>query len=113
MCIQVFCCIRVFLPLNINIVDQKITQGCYIRHNRKIFIFYVFLLLNIGLLRRCYQCRSRGNLGNCKDSFTYNATQLDNVRGVTAVPCASGWCGKVIEGGRSLRDDGKCESNSI
>ena len=67
----------------------------------------------LGLLRRCYQCRSRGDLGNCKDSFSYNATLLGgndvNVRGVQAVPCASGWCGKVIEGGRSLRDDGNCE----
>lgn len=60
-----------------------------------------------GLLRRCYQCRSRGELGNCKDPFKLNATLIDNVHGVTAVPCASGWCGKVIEGEGSLRDDGK------
>lgn len=57
-----------------------------------------------GLLRRCYQCRSRGDLGTCKDAFVNNVTLVG--RGVSAVPCASGWCGKVIEGGGSLRDDG-------
>lgn len=67
--------------------------------------------IGIGLLRRCYQCRSRGDGGLCKDPFTFNVTQIEdasnNIRGVTAVPCASGWCGKVIEGSGSLRNDGK------
>lgn len=62
----------------------------------------------VGLIKRCYQCRSRGELGNCKDSFQYNATQVEAVHGVTAIPCASGWCGKVIEGESSaFREDGK------
>ncbi|EDW04389.1 GH11769 [Drosophila grimshawi] len=52
-----------------------------------------------SLLRRCYQCRSRGELGSCKDPFTFNATDVDKEPGLTAIPCASGWCGKVIEGG--------------
>ncbi|TDG41950.1 hypothetical protein AWZ03_011639 [Drosophila navojoa] len=52
-----------------------------------------------ALLRRCYQCRSRGELGSCKDPFTFNATDVDNEPGLSAIPCASGWCGKVIEGG--------------
>lgn len=62
----------------------------------------------IGLLRRCYRCRSRGDAGDCQDPFTYNVTQLDDasrkIYGVQAVPCASGWCGKVIEGGSSRND---------
>ncbi|XP_037026219.1 uncharacterized protein LOC119067395 isoform X2 [Bradysia coprophila] len=74
-----------------------------------IVISSVILLISFpptaGILRRCFQCRSRGELGNCKDPFKLNATLIDNVHGVTAVPCASGWCGKVIEGEGSLRDD--------
>ncbi|ALC49306.1 rtv [Drosophila busckii] len=52
-----------------------------------------------ALLRRCYQCRSRGELGSCKDPFIFNSSDVDREPGLTAVPCASGWCGKVIEGG--------------
>ncbi|CRL01998.1 CLUMA_CG015367, isoform A [Clunio marinus] len=51
-----------------------------------------------GLIKRCYQCRSRGDLGSCKDPFRFNASHIDTEPGVTAVPCASGWCGKVMEG---------------
>lgn len=66
----------------------------------------------IGLIKRCYQCRSRGELGNCKDSFQYNATQVEAIHGVTAIPCASGWCGKVIEGESSaFREDGNILNN--
>ncbi|XP_046430181.1 uncharacterized protein LOC124184487 [Neodiprion fabricii] len=50
-----------------------------------------------GILKRCVQCRSRGELGSCKDKFTMNATQIAEEHGVEAVPCASGWCGKIIE----------------
>ncbi|GBN44980.1 hypothetical protein AVEN_191368-1, partial [Araneus ventricosus] len=49
-------------------------------------------------IRRCYSCRSRGELGDCKDPFQYNATVIDEVKGVEAIPCASGWCAKIIEG---------------
>ncbi|KAL2721702.1 uncharacterized protein V1477_020522 [Vespula maculifrons] len=48
-------------------------------------------------LRRCVHCRSRGELGSCKDPFTMNSTQIDLERGVDMVPCVSGWCGKIIE----------------
>ncbi|XP_035896206.1 uncharacterized protein LOC118505047 [Anopheles stephensi] len=58
-----------------------------------------------ALLKRCYQCRSRSELGSCKDPFVWNATQVESERGVSAVPCASGWCGKVIEGMGSFRED--------
>lgn len=62
-----------------------------------------------GLIKRCYQCRSRGDLGSCKDPFRYNASSLDVHPGITAVPCASGWCGKVIEGeSGAFREDGMC-----
>lgn len=60
-----------------------------------------------GLLRRCFTCRSRGDLGSCKDPFTFNSTQAEQEHGVKAVPCASGWCGKSLEGGNTFKDNGK------
>jgi hypothetical protein len=60
-----------------------------------------------ALLRRCYSCRSRGDLGTCKDPFTLNLTLAEQERGVEAVPCASGWCGKFLEGGNSFKDNGE------
>ncbi|XP_066591107.1 UPAR/Ly6 domain-containing protein rtv-like [Prorops nasuta] len=50
-----------------------------------------------GILRRCVDCRSRGELGSCKDPFTMNSTEIEMEKGVDSVPCASGWCGKIIE----------------
>ena len=67
---------------------------------------FCFCLL-LALLRRCYSCRSRGELGSCKDPFTFNATDVESEPGLTAIPCASGWCGKVIEGGGAYAADGK------
>lgn len=69
-------------------------------------LFRIFVGI-LGVLRRCYQCRSRGELGTCKDPFKYNVTQIENEHGITAVPCASGWCGKLIESEGTSRDDGK------
>lgn len=63
----------------------------------------VFIVLNVGILRRCFVCRSRGELGSCKDGFNFNATLLGNEKGVTADPCASGWCAKIIQG-RSINN---------
>ena len=75
--------------------------------NKEELMFY-----SLGLIKRCYQCRSRGDLGSCKDPFRFNASHIDIEPGVTAVPCASGWCGKVIEGETgAFREDG--ESNLI
>ncbi|EDW45798.1 protein quiver [Drosophila sechellia] len=68
-------------------------------------IFLISLVSIDGLLRRCYQCRSRGELGSCKDPFTFNATDVEQEPGVAAIPCASGWCGKVIEGGGTYAID--------
>ncbi|KAG8227104.1 hypothetical protein J437_LFUL006356 [Ladona fulva] len=72
---------------------------------------FVFLLIvgslhtADGLLRRCFTCRSRGDLGTCKDPFTFNSTTVDGNLGVEAVPCASSWCGKILEGGSTFKDD--------
>lgn len=61
-----------------------------------------------GLIKRCYQCRSRGELGSCKDPFRFNASHVEAEPGVSTVPCASGWCGKVIEGETgAFREDGE------
>lgn len=57
-------------------------------------------------MRRCFVCRSRGDLGTCKDPFTLNSTQAEASHGVEATPCASGWCGKMLEGGNTYKDDG-------
>ncbi|XP_004518788.1 uncharacterized protein LOC101454373 [Ceratitis capitata] len=68
-------------------------------------LLLLYAQISNGLLRRCYQCRSRGDLGSCKDPFTFNATDVESEPGVSAVPCASGWCGKVIEGGGAYATD--------
>ncbi|KAH8421289.1 hypothetical protein KR009_000295 [Drosophila setifemur] len=68
-------------------------------------IFLISLVQIDGLLRRCYQCRSRGEGGSCKDPFTFNATDVESEPGLAAIPCASGWCGKVIEGGGTYAID--------
>lgn len=69
---------------------------------------FIFDCLKTGVLKRCFQCRSRGELGNCKDPFTFNnATAIEKVPGIQAVPCASGWCGKILEGGANqFKDEG-------
>lgn len=51
--------------------------------------------------KRCFTCRSRGALGDCRDPFYMNSTTFDNQINVKpsieATPCASGWCAKIIE----------------
>ena len=55
-------------------------------------------------LRRCYTCRSRGDLGDCKDPFVapppFNASDpsASLERHVKLNPCNSGWCFKQIDG---------------
>lgn len=70
-----------------------------------IFVFLTYVDISNGLLRRCFQCRSRGELGSCKDPYTFNATDAENEPGITVIPCASGWCGKLIEGGGTYAVD--------
>ncbi|KAK7580136.1 hypothetical protein V9T40_000765 [Parthenolecanium corni] len=63
-----------------------------------ILVIVIFASENNASIKRCFSCRSRGELGSCKDKFKfYNASQIEFETGVEAVPCASGWCGKVIE----------------
>lgn len=51
--------------------------------------------------KRCFNCRSRGPLGDCRDPFTLNSTTFDGQTNskpsIEAVPCSSGWCAKIIE----------------
>lgn len=60
-----------------------------------------------GAFKRCFVCRSRGELGTCKDKFSVNGTVEITVKGVKAVPCASGWCGKILETeNQALKEEG-------
>lgn len=70
-----------------------------------VYSYYIACYI-LGLLKRCFTCRSRGDLGTCKDPFTLNSTQAETAHGVEASPCASGWCGKMLEGGNTYKDDG-------
>jgi len=48
---------------------------------------------------RCFNCRSRGALGDCKDPFylTANSTIVKQHGGTQLVqPCSSGWCKKFV-----------------
>lgn len=55
--------------------------------------------LTSGALKRCFECHSRGDLGDCKDKFRFaNASDVEGEPGVKTALCASGWCGKIIEG---------------
>ena len=63
----------------------------------------------IGISRRCYQCRSRGFLGDCRDPFRFNDTAVAQIA-ISTSPCPSGWCSKYIEG-VSGPPDGKYDNN--
>lgn len=70
-------------------------------------IFALLLHYSQGSFTRCFKCRSRGELGSCKDKFMYsNASAIEGVQGVEAVPCTSGWCGKILDRGtNSFKDE--------
>jgi len=59
-----------------------------------------------GLSSRCFQCRSRGELGDCRDHFPYNETSVRSLAGepISVTPCPSGWCSKQVEGIRGPPD---------
>lgn len=57
-----------------------------------------------GALKRCFSCRSRSELGSCKDPFTFNVTQAEHEAGIEVQPCASGWCGKILETENALKE---------
>jgi len=62
-----------------------------------IILFYLLQSVqSASRYRRCFVCRSRGPLGDCKDQFNRNASNFDdpyatNTKGITTEPCASGW----------------------
>lgn len=67
-----------------------------------ITILSLILIVEAGY-KRCYTCRSRGALGDCRDPFAVNSTTFDGHStnnqnpSIEATPCASGWCAKTIE----------------
>ena len=72
--------------------------------------FAVTLIIDpaVSVVRKCFSCRSRGPLGDCRDPFylSANATIIESKKsGVETPPCSSGWCRKVIEG-RENREGG-------
>ena len=85
----------------------------------------VLVVALTGALKRCYKCRSRGELGDCKDPFladslarnsptTANPSLLstllnvDSNFGVEAIPCSSGWCVKYTDNAGKFNSDGEC-----
>ncbi|KAG7169547.1 uncharacterized protein LOC121865655 [Homarus americanus] len=79
-------------------MSQRTIVQCFLG----VGVLLVFLNVVEGQVRRCYSCRSRGKLGDCKDPARFNASRL--VPGVEAVPCASSWCSKIIEGKKDGED---------
>ncbi|XP_042874984.1 uncharacterized protein LOC122255138 [Penaeus japonicus] len=79
-------------------MDTRRTVHCIIG----IFVILATLTVVQGQIKRCFACRSRGNLGDCKDPFRFNSSHL--LPGVSAEPCASGWCSKRIEGKKDGKD---------
>ena len=58
-------------------------------------------------LRRCFTCRSRGEKGDCRDTFIRpsppptdlgEGEEAPYISVVDETPCATGWCAKIIEG---------------
>merc|ERR1712115_591722 len=58
----------------------------------------------IHIQRRCYVCRSRGELGDCRDQFIPpeplppGTPVQAHDKSVVEEPCSSGWCLKILEG---------------
>ncbi|XP_056642708.1 uncharacterized protein LOC130902699 [Diorhabda carinulata] len=81
--------------------------------NQHFNIFKLFIIIsgifiiNTKGLQRCLMCRSRGELGSCKDPFTANITLVENKLeiGIETVPCASGWCGKIVESEDAAKEE--------
>ena len=58
-------------------------------------------------LRRCFTCRSRGEKGDCRDTFIRPQPPPTDLKEgepvpytsvVDETPCSTGWCAKIIEG---------------
>ncbi|OXA53232.1 uncharacterized protein LOC110851410 [Folsomia candida] len=72
-----------------------------------IVILFCLAVCEGRLSTRCYVCRSRGELGDCKDPFSFNDTSIKDLPGfpVSVTPCPSGWCRKQTEGIRGPADE--------
>nr|XP_023029801.1 uncharacterized protein LOC111517770 [Leptinotarsa decemlineata] len=70
-------------------------------------IIILYFITHSNALQRCFLCRSRGELGSCKDSFSVNVTKVENKQeiGIETIPCASGWCGKIVESENSAKEE--------
>ena len=68
-----------------------------------LFLLFLCPLVTQGL-RRCYSCRSRGEKGDCRDTFIRPKTPVPGLpveahtRFVDELPCSTGWCSKIMEG---------------
>ena len=80
-------------------------------NSRHVISLLILSLMTLGAsgqanLRRCYTCRSRGEKGDCRDTFIRPTPPLDLEEGEVAgyqpvvdeTPCSTGWCAKIIEG---------------
>ncbi|KAF6199629.1 hypothetical protein GE061_005927 [Apolygus lucorum] len=72
-----------------------------------LLVFTASVTLVEGGFNRCFVCRSRGDLGSCKDPFIFtNASALPEEHRVQTQPCTSGWCGKILDrGANSFKDE--------
>ena len=82
---------------------------CTTRH---VISLLIVSLLSLGAsgqanLRRCYTCRSRGEKGDCRDTFIRPSPPSKELKEgevapyqpvVDETPCSTGWCAKIIEG---------------
>ena len=90
--------ISLLVTHQLSIVVPRRTKKTMLRHCRIILLMAIFLGPTMGT--RCFQCRSRGPLGDCRDPFylTGNSTTLEHKsHGVKTASCSSGWCSKLLE----------------
>lgn len=93
--------------MNLQLAVQKINSASSLVSLARIITLNLFFILLIihnsaeARFKRCFTCRSRGALGDCRDPFSLNSTTFDGQTNtkpsIEAVPCASGWCAKIIE----------------
>lgn len=86
---------------------HSISRSSWIQHIKYIIWVQIIIVLLYkkdlveARFKRCFTCRSRGALGDCRDPFILNSTSFDGQtntkQSIEAVPCASGWCAKIIE----------------
>lgn len=96
------------MPIHIRFLQQFTPLKTLVSLDKIIIINVILILLTNtkhnsveARFKRCFTCRSRGALGDCRDPFSLNSTTFDGQANtkpsIEAVPCASGWCAKIIE----------------